>query len=87
MKDATSRRMAKFDWGKKDDYWKIIDQFLTVNGPSQLQIDSYNDFISKLPKLINEQGKIKTFINHQFSSGNKNPRNIVWEVEFDCLSL
>ena len=48
-------------------------------GPSQLQIDSYNQFVDKLPKLIKEQGQITTVIEHDFELGTGDPQELTWD--------
>ena len=38
----------------EDDIWKVVDLNLSKNGAAQLQIDSYNNFLWNLKKLIED---------------------------------
>ena len=54
----TAKKSSKMDVQKhkidEDDIWKVVDLNLSKNGAAQLQIDSYNNFLWNLKKLIED---------------------------------
>jgi len=49
--------------------WQVLDSYFRQNGLVKQQLDSYNQFLNDIDKVIAEYGHFSIPVKHQFRAG------------------